>query len=188
MMLQALWVSTGTVALAEMGDKTQLLALLLAARFRKPWAIAAGILASTLVNHAISAWLGAELSGLLSPQVLRWIVAACFIGVALWTLVPDKLDDQEKLPAHGAFLATLIAFFLAEIGDKTQIATVLLGTRYTPLWQVICGTTVGMLVANLPVVWLGNRFAGRLPLKPLRICAALVFLGLGLWAAIHGVG
>ncbi|MFT4198406.1 MAG: TMEM165/GDT1 family protein [Pseudoxanthomonas sp.] len=188
MMLQALWVSAGTVALAEMGDKTQLLTLLLAARFRKPWTIAAGVLASTLINHAISAWLGAELSALLSPRVLRWIVAASFIGVAVWTLVPDTLDENEKLPAHGAFAATLIAFFLAEIGDKTQVATVLLGSRYTPLWQVIGGTTVGMMAANLPAIWLGNRFAGRLPLKPLRLCAALAFLALGVWAAIHGVG
>ncbi len=187
--LQALLVSTGTVALAEIGDKTQLLALLLAARYRKPWPIAWGILVATLVNHAISAWLGAELTRWLSPEVLRWGVAASFLAVALWTLKPDKLDEnEEKLPAYGAFVATTIAFFLAEIGDKTQVATVLLGTRYDPLWQVIAGTTLGMLVANLPVVWLGHRFADRLPLKLARTIAALMFLGLAAWVAVFGVG
>ncbi|KAF1711533.1 hypothetical protein CSC70_05185 [Pseudoxanthomonas kalamensis DSM 18571] len=187
--MQALWVSTGTVALAEIGDKTQLLALLLAARFRKPWPIALGILAATVVNHAISAWLGMEISNLLSPQVLRWIVTASFIGVALWTLKPDELDTEgEKLPAHGAFIATTIAFFLAEIGDKTQVATVLLATRYSPLWEIVAGTTLGMLLANLPVVWLGHRFADKLPLKLARWLAAAVFLALGLWVAFRGIG
>ncbi len=186
--LQALMVSTGTVALAEIGDKTQLLALLLAARFRKPWPIAFGILTATLVNHAISAWFGAEVSEWLSPEVLRWVVAGSFLAVALWTLKPDKLDEGEKLPAHGAFIATTIAFFLAEIGDKTQVATVLLATKYSPLWQVIAGTTLGMLVANLPVVWLGHRFADRLPLKLARTVAAVVFLGLALWVALYGIG
>lgn len=187
--MQALLVSTTTVALAEIGDKTQLLALLLAARFRKPWPIAFGILAATVVNHAISAWLGAELSQFLSPEVLRWIVAGSFLAVALWTLKPDKLDENdEKLPAHGAFIATTIAFFVAEIGDKTQVATVLLATKYDPLWQVILGTTIGMLLANLPVVWLGHRFADRLPLKLARNVAAAVFLGLAIWVAWRGIG
>ena len=174
--LQALLVSTGTVTLAEIGDKTQLLALLLAARYRKPWPIALGILAATLVNHGISAWLGAELTDWLSPEVLRWVVAASFLA------------ENEKLPAHGAFLAPTVAFSLAEIGDKTQVATVLLATRYEPLWQVIAGTTIGMLLANLPVVWLGHRFADRLPLKLARSLAALVFFALALWVAWHGVG
>ena len=186
--LQALLVSTGTVTLAEIGDKTQLLALLLAARYRKPWPIALGILAATLVNHAISAWLGAELTDWLSPEVLRWVVAASFLAVALWTLKPDTLDENEKLPAHGAFLATTVAFFLAEIGDKTQVATVLLAAKYPPLWQVVLGTTVGMLLANVPVVLLGSKFAGKLPLKAARIAAAVVFLALGLWAALRGIG
>ena len=186
--LHALLVSTGTVALAEIGDKTQLLALLLAARFRKPWPIAFGILAATVINHAISAWLGAELSQWLSPEVLRWIVAGSFLAVALWTLKPDKLDADEQLPAHGAFIATTIAFFLAEIGDKTQVATVLLATKYSPLWQVITGTTLGMLIANLPVVWLGHRFADRLPLKLARTVAAVVFLALAGWVGWNGVG
>jgi putative Ca2+/H+ antiporter (TMEM165/GDT1 family) len=186
--LHALLVSTGTVALAEIGDKTQLLALLLAARFRKPWPIALGILVATLVNHAVSAWLGAELSRWLSPEVLRWLVAASFLLVALWTLKPDKLDEKDAaLPAFGAFAATCVAFFLAEIGDKTQVATVLLATRYEPLWQVIVGTTLGMLAANIPVVWLGHRFADRLPLRLARLVAALVFLALAIWVGWHGV-
>ena len=186
--LHALWVSTGTVALAEIGDKTQLLALLLAARFRKPWPIAFGILTATVLNHAVSAWLGAEISALLSPEVLRWLVAASFLAVALWTLKPDHLDaGNETLPARGAFVATCIAFFLAEIGDKTQVATVLLATKYSPLWEVVAGTTLGMLVANLPVVWLGHRFADRLPLKAARWTAAAVFAGLAQWVALRGV-
>jgi putative Ca2+/H+ antiporter (TMEM165/GDT1 family) len=186
--LHALLVSTGTVALAEIGDKTQLLALLLAARFRKTWPIAFGILAATLLNHALSAWLGAELAQWLSPEVLRWFVAGSFLAVALWTLKPDTLDADEKLPARGAFVTTTIAFFLAEIGDKTQVATVLLATQYEPLWQVIVGTTLGMLVANLPVVWFGHRFADRLPLKLARNVAAAVFLALALWVAWFGIG
>jgi len=187
--LHALLVSTGTVTLAEIGDKTQLLALLLAARYRKPWPIAWGILVATLVNHALSAWLGAELAQWLSPEVLRWIVAGSFLAVALWTLKPDTLDeDKTDLPARGAFLATLVAFFLAEIGDKTQVATVLMATRYEPLWQVIVGTTLGMLIANLPVVWLGHRFADKLPLKLARTLAALVFVALAVWVAWNGVG
>ena len=186
--LHGLLVSTGTVALAEIGDKTQLLALLLAARFRKPWPIAWGILVATVVNHAISAWFGAELSEWLSPGLLRWLVAGSFLVVAVWTLKPDTLDENEMLPARGAFFATTIAFFLAEIGDKTQVATVLLATRYSPLWQVIAGTTLGMLFANLPVVWLGHRFADRLPLKLARSMAAVVFMGLAAWVAVYGIG
>ena len=171
-MFDALLVSTGTVALAEIGDKTQLLALLLAARFRKPWPIIAGILVATLLNHAAAAWLGQLAASWLTPQTLRWIVAASFIGIALWTLKPDTLDDDEKLPAHGAFIATTIAFFIAEIGDKTQVATVLLAAKYPSLLQVVAGTTIGMLLANVPVVALGSRFAAKLPLKAARIAAA----------------
>jgi putative Ca2+/H+ antiporter (TMEM165/GDT1 family) len=182
-------VSAGTVALAEIGDKTQLLALLLAARFRKPWPIVAGILVATLLNHALAGWVGALAASWLTPQVLRWIVAASFIAIALWTLKPDKLDDDDDaLPAHGAFIATTIAFFIAEIGDKTQVATVLLAAKYSPLWQVVAGTTLGMLLANVPVVALGSRFAQRLPLRSARITAALVFLALGLWALLRGIG
>ncbi len=187
-MFDALLVSTGTVALAEIGDKTQLLALLLAARFRKPLPIIAGILVATLLNHALAAWVGQLAASWLTPQTLRWIVAASFIGIALWTLKPDKLDEGETLPAHGAFIATTIAFFIAEIGDKTQVATVLLAAKYPSLLQVVAGTTLGMLLANVPVVALGSRFAAKLPLKAARIAAACVFLALGLWAALAGMG
>ena len=186
-MLDALLVSTGTVALAEIGDKTQLLALLLAARFRKPWPIIAGILVATLLNHALAAWIGQLAASWLTPQTLRWIVAASFIGIALWTLKPDKLDEDEKLPAHGAFIATTFAFFIAEIGDKTQVATVLLAAKYSSLWKVVSGTTIGMLLANVPVVALGSKFAAKLPLKAARITAAIVFMALGLWAAFSGL-
>ena len=186
-MLDALLVSTGTVALAEIGDKTQLLALVLAARFRKPWPIIAGILVATLLNHALAAWIGQLAASWLTPQTLRWIVAASFIGIALWTLKPDKLDEDEKLPAHGAFIATTFAFFIAEIGDKTQVATVLLAAKYSSLWKVVSGTTIGMLLANVPVVALGSKFAAKLPLKAARITAAIVFLALGLWAAFSGL-
>ena len=186
--MAAALVSTGVVALAEIGDKTQLLALLLAARFRRPGAIIAGILIATLLNHALAAWLGAWVAAWLQPDVLKWLVAASFAAVALWSLKPDTLDDGETLPARGAFVATLIAFFLAEIGDKTQVATVLLATRYEPLWEVVAGTTVGMLLANVPVVMLGSRFARRLPLKAARRVAAAVFMALAVWVALNGAG
>ena len=186
--LQPLYVSTGTVALAEIGDKTQLLALLLAARFRKPWPIVAGILVATLLNHALAGWLGILLANWLTPTVLRWVVAASFIAIALWTLKPDKLDEEAALPGGNVFAATVVAFFLAEIGDKTQVATVLLATRFDVLWQVVAGTTLGMLLANVPVVAFGSRFAQRLPLRAARTVAALVFLALGLWAAVFGIG
>ncbi|MGO1003060.1 TMEM165/GDT1 family protein [Lysobacter sp. CA196] len=181
-------VSTGTVALAEIGDKTQLLALLLAARFRKPWPIIAGILVATLLNHALAAWFGTLVAHWLRPEVLRWVVAASFLAVALWTLKPDRLDDEPQFSARGAFIATTIAFFFAEIGDKTQVATVLLATRYEPLWAVIAGTTVGMLLANVPVALLGSRFADRLPLKTARYVAATVFAALAIWVAVRGIG
>jgi len=187
--MDAFLLSTLGVALAEIGDKTQLLALLLAARFRKPWPIIAGILVATLLNHALAGWLGAMSSQWLSPDVLRWIVAGSFLAIALWTLKPDTLDhDDASLPARGAFVATAIAFFLAEMGDKTQVATVLLAAKYSPLWQVVLGTTVGMLIANAPVVLLGSRFADRLPLKAARTGAALLFLGLAAWVAWRGLG
>lgn len=186
--MDALLISTGTVALAEIGDKTQLLALLLAARFRKPWPIIAGILVATLLNHALAGWFGTLAARWLQPEVLRWIVAGSFLAVALWTLKPDRLDDDgDALPARGAFIATTIAFFIAEIGDKTQIATVLLAAKYQPLWHIVIGTTIGMLLANVPVVALGHRFADRLPLKTARLVAAGVFLALAAWVAWRGV-
>lgn len=187
--MDALLVSTLAVAVAEIGDKTQLLALLLAARYRRPVAIIAGIALATLLNHALAAWFGAALAGWLSPQVLRWLVVASFVAVAAWTLRPDRLSEGEcRQRARNAFIATLVAFFLAEIGDKTQVATVLLAARYDALGQVIAGTTLGMLLANVPVVVLGARFAGRLPLKAARRVAALVFLALAAWVAFGGLG
>jgi len=188
--MDALLVSTLTVALAEIGDKTQLLALVLAARYRRPWPIIGGILVATLLNHAASAWVGAWLAGVVSPVLLRWGVVLSFLAVAAWALVPDKLDEAEApVPkgVHGVFMATLVAFFLVEIGDKTQVATVVLAARYHPLWQVITGTTLGMLLANVPVVLLGARFAHRLPLRAARWGAALLFTALGLWVAIFGL-
>lgn len=181
-------VATGTVALAEIGDKTQLLALLLAARFRRPWPIVAGILVATLLNHALAGGLGALVAHWLTPAVLRWIVAGSFFAIALWMLRPDALDDDTSLPAHSAFVATVIAFFVAEMGDKTQVATVLLAAKYPSLIQVVIGTTLGMLLANVPVVLLGSRFANRLPLRTARVVAAMVFLVLALWVAWRGIG
>lgn len=182
-------IATGTVALAEIGDKTQLLALLLSARFRRPLPIIAGILVATLLNHALAAWFGALVAGWLSPEVLRWVVAGSFLAVAVWTLRPDSLDgDPAPASARSAFIATTLAFFIAEMGDKTQVATVLLGTRYDALLQVILGTTAGMMLANVPVVLLGSRFASRLPLKTARHVAAGVFALLGLWVALRGIG
>ena len=181
-------IAAGTVALAEVGDKTQLLALLLAARFRRPWPIVAGILVATLLNHALAGEVGALAAQWLTPGVLRWIVAGSFLAIALWTLHPDALDADTRLPARGAFLATAIAFFVAEIGDKTQVATVLLAAKYPSLAQVVLGTTIGMLLANVPVVLLGSRFADRLPLKAARLVASAVFLLLAGWVAWRGIG
>ena len=186
--LDALLVSTVAVAVAEIGDKTQLLALVLAARYRKPWPIIAGILVATVLNHALAAWFGSLVSGWISPEVLRWGVVLSFAAVAAWALVPDKLDEDEvKPPRFGAFVATLIAFFIVEIGDKTQVATVVLAAQYSPLWQVIAGTTLGMAVANVPVVLLGSRFAAKLPLKAARYAAAAIFAALAVWVAVGGL-
>lgn len=186
--MQALLVSLFTVTIAEIGDKTQLLALLLAARYRKPWPIIAGILVATVFNHTLAGWLGAWLTHLLSPEILRWGVAISFIAVAGWALIPDKLEtESDTLPRYGAFAATVATFFLAEIGDKTQIATVVLAANYHPLWQVITGTTLGMLVADVPAVILGAKFTAKLPLRYARWIAAAVFAVLGLWVAIRGL-
>lgn len=181
--METLFISTLTVTLGEIGDKTQLLALILAAKYRKPWPICLGILIATLFNHALAGAFGALVSEWLSPQTLRWIVAASFLLIALWTLKPDKADEEEAAhgSAHGVLVATVLSFFLAEMGDKTQIATAVLAAQYHPLWQVVSGTTLGMLIADVPVVWLGARFAHRLPLRAARIGAALLFAALGLW-------
>lgn len=181
-------LSTGVVALAEIGDKTQLLTLLLAARFRRPWPIVAGILVATLLNHALAAWLGAQASRWLTPELLRWLVAGSFFAIAAWSLVPDTLDaDAATRRGRGVFLATALAFFVAEMGDKTQVATVLLAAKVAPLWEVIAGTTLGMLLANAPVALLGDRFAQRLPLRAARLAAAAVFAACGAWVAVRGV-
>ena len=186
--MDSLLISTLVVAIAEIGDKTQLLALLLAARFRRPWPIIAGIFVATVLNHALAGWLGALLASQLTPNVLRWIVAISFAAIGLWTLKPDKIDENgEHLPGRGAFVATVIAFFLAEIGDKTQIATIVLAAKSPQLWPVVMGTTFGMLLANVPVVLLGSRFAAKLPLKAARMAAAALFLALAAWVAVRGV-
>ncbi|WP_420826989.1 TMEM165/GDT1 family protein [Aquipseudomonas campi] len=189
-MLESLFVPTAIVALAEIGDKTQLLALLLAARFRKPWPIIWGIVVATLANHAAAGAIGNWVASFFSTTTLSWILAACFAAVALWTLIPDKLDDDEasSLKRYGPFLTTLVAFFLAEMGDKTQIATVMLAAQYPDFILVVIGTTLGMLLANVPVVLAGNFAADRLPLTLIRRLAALAFAALALYAAAQALG
>ncbi len=175
-MLESLLVPTGLVALAEIGDKTQLLALILAARFRKPWPIIAGIVAATLANHAAAGAVGAWFSSFFSDVALHWILAASFAATALWTLIPDKIDDEANTARrYGPFMTTLIAFFIAEIGDKTQVATVMLAAQYPHLLMVIIGTTLGMLIANVPVVLAGNFAADKLPLTLIRRLASGAF-------------
>jgi len=185
--MEAFLVSTGLVALAEMGDKTQLLSLVLAARFRRPWPIVAGILAATLANHALAGAFGNWITSALSPSVLRIGVGIAFIAMGAWALVPDKLDDAAPSQGRlGVFVATCIAFFLAEMGDKTQLATVALAARYAAFAPVVLGTTLGMLLANAPVVLLGDRLSDRLPLKLLRRLAAALFAALGVLALVSG--
>jgi putative Ca2+/H+ antiporter (TMEM165/GDT1 family) len=186
--LESFFASTGAVALAEIGDKTQLLALLLASRYRKPLPIACGILIATLLNHGLAAWGGTLLAGLLHGPWLRWIVGLSFIAMAAWTLVPDRLEAQEQSRSdrYGPFLATTISFFLVEIGDKTQIATVALAAKYQSVVLVTAGTTLGMMLANLPVLWLGNKAAENLPFRWIRLAAATLFAVLGLAALLYG--
>ncbi len=177
----ALISSTLAVTIAEIGDKTQLLALLLVSRYGRPWAIALGILVATLLNHALSAWLGVWLAGLVPSQWFSWLVGGSFIVVALWTLIPDKADEEPgKLQAYGPFIATTVLFFLAEIGDKTQVATVLLAAKFPHTFLVILGTTLGMLIANLPILFAGRWLLERIPLTPIRIGAFVLFMALGL--------
>lgn len=179
--MEAFLVSTVAVALAEIGDKTQLLALVLAARFRRPWPIAAGILFATLANHTAAAWIGARLSGWLSPETLGWIVGGSFLAIAAWTLKPDRLEEGAgPKDRYGAFLTTLVAFFLVEIGDKTQVATVALALKYPQMALVVAGTTLGMLLANAPAVGLGCATARRIPLQAVRYAAGAIFAGLGI--------
>jgi len=184
--MEAFFISTGIVALAEMGDKTQLLSLVLAARFRKPWPIVLGILVATLANHALAGAAGAWLTPALGPDVLRWVLGGSFIAMAVWMLIPDKLDDTggESAPRFGVFGTTLIAFFLAEMGDKTQIATVMLAARYDAWAAVVAGTTLGMMAANAPVVWLGERITRLVPIRVVHVVSAVIFLVLGLVALV----
>ena len=182
--MEAFLVSTGIVALAEIGDKTQLLALLLAARFKKPWPIVFGILVATVANHALAGALGAWVTTQISAGVLRWILAASFVAMAIWMLVPDKLEDDgdAQLPRWGVFATTVLMFFLAEMGDKTQIATVMLAARFDAYLAVVAGTTLGMMLANAPVVWLGERVTRLLPLTVVHRVSALIFAVLAVLA------
>ncbi len=187
--MEAFWVSTGVVALAEIGDKTQLLAFILAARFKKPAPIIAGIVLATLINHGLAGALGAWITAVVSPEVLRWVLGASFIGMAFWTLIPDEIEDEETQVAQrfGVFGATLITFFLAEMGDKTQIATVAMAAHYATPVIVVLGTTLGMLIADVPAVFVGNKLADKIPMKLVHAIAAGVFAVLGV-ATLLGAG
>jgi len=186
--MEALLVSALAVAIGEIGDKTQLLALLLAARFRQPLSIIGGIACATVANHALAAVVGAWLRGTLTDEVLRWVVGASFLGIAAWALVPDRMDQQPSaLPRHGAFIVTLAAFFFAEMGDKTQIATVTLAARFDSLAAVVAGTTLGMLCADVPAVLLGSATGFAIPLRAVRLASAAIFAALGA-AVLLGVG
>jgi Ca2+/H+ antiporter, TMEM165/GDT1 family len=182
--LQALFLSTGLVALAEMGDKTQLLSLVLAAKLRKPWAICAGVLVATLLNHGLAGSLGYWLAGSIPRHAMVWVTGLSFIGFGLWTLHPDALNGAPEVGRAGAFVTTVIAFFIAEMGDKTQLATVALAAHFQAPIQVIVGTTFGMLLADVPAVWLGDRLAHHVPMKPVRIAAAALFFGMGGFALL----
>ncbi|TFI49609.1 TMEM165/GDT1 family protein [Diaphorobacter sp. DS2] len=186
--MEAFLVSTAIVTLAEMGDKTQLLSLVLAARFRKPWPIVLGIFVATLANHALAGAVGSWVTTVLGPQVLRWVLGLSFIAVAVWMLIPDKLDDDGDgaAPRFGVFGTTLVAFFLAEMGDKTQVATVMLAAQYSAYFWVVAGTTLGMMLANAPVVWLGDRLVKKVPIRVVHLVSALIFLVLGLLALFAG--
>ncbi|HVL59377.1 MAG TPA: TMEM165/GDT1 family protein [Burkholderiaceae bacterium] len=187
--MEALLVSTGVVALGEIGDKTQLLALVLAARYRQPLPIVAGIAIATLANHALAAAVGEWIQSALGPQALRHALGLGFIAMAAWALIPDRLDDEQAAIRHarwGMFGVTLVSFFLAEIGDKTQIATVMLAARFGEFWPVVVGTTAGMLIANVPVVLLGRAAAPWIPMRAIRWLAAVVFAGLGGLVLLYG--
>lgn len=187
-MMESFLVSTGIVALAEIGDKTQLLAFILAAKFRKPVPIIIGILVATLANHGFAGALGAWITSLVAPEAMRWVLGLSFIGMAIWTLIPDKFDEEEaKFARFGVFGTTLIAFFLAEMGDKTQVATVALAAQYHAFIPVVAGTTLGMIIANVPAVLLGNRIADKMPVRLVHMIAAAIFAILGV-ATLLGAG
>ncbi|MBE9608658.1 TMEM165/GDT1 family protein [Chitinilyticum piscinae] len=185
--MDALLVSTSVVAIAEIGDKTQLLSLILAARFRRPLPIVFGIFVATILNHFMAGWLGQFVAGFFTPEVLRWVIGISFLAIAAWALIPDEMEEGEAVvKPYGAFIATVIAFFLAEMGDKTQVATVALAVKYHPLWQVVVGTTIGMMLANVPAVLLGNWISTRMHyLRLVRFAAAALFAILGLLALFN---
>lgn len=186
--MQAFLVSTGVIALAEIGDKTQLLSFLLAAKFRKPLPMVCAILVATIANHAFAAAIGTWVTTLLGPDILRWVLGISFFVMAAWTLIPDKLDEHDaKLAKYGVFMTTLIAFFMAEMGDKTQIVTMTLAAQFHSFLAVVAGTTCGMMLANVPAVYFGNRIADRMPVKIVHRVAAVVFVVLGT-ATLLGVG
>lgn len=187
--MESFLVSTGVVVLAEIGDKTQLLAFLLAARFKKPIPIMLGILVATLINHGLAGFLGAWITSAVSPDILRWILGLSFIGMAIWTMIPDEIEQEETLIAgkFGIFGATLITFFLAETGDKTQIATITMAAHYGTPFMVVMGTTLGMLIADIPAVFAGEKLATRIPMKLVHSIAAAVFALLGV-ATLLGAG
>jgi putative Ca2+/H+ antiporter (TMEM165/GDT1 family) len=186
--MEALLVSTGIVALAEIGDKTQLLAFILAAKFRRPLPIVFGILIATLVNHGFAGAVGAWITSLLGPEALRWVLGISFLAMAAWTLIPDEFDEEDaKLARFGVFGTTLVAFFLAEMGDKTQVATVALAAQYQSLVYVVTGTTLGMMIANVPAVIMGDRIADRMPVRLVHRIAAGIFAVLGV-ATLLGAG
>jgi putative Ca2+/H+ antiporter (TMEM165/GDT1 family) len=186
--MSALLTSTLVVAVAEIGDKTQLLSLMLAARFRRPWPIILGIFVATIANHFVAAWVGDWVAGALGPQTLRWLLGVAFIAIAVWALKPDELDDAPSgRRSMGVFATALVAFFIAEIGDKTQVATIAMAAKYTELAAVVAGTTLGMMLANVPVVFFGERIVARLPLKAIRWFAAAMFAVMGV-AVLLGLG
>ncbi|NCW89242.1 MAG: TMEM165/GDT1 family protein [Rhodocyclales bacterium] len=187
--MESLLVSTGVVALAEIGDKTQLLAFLLAARFKKPAPIILGILVATIFNHGLAGAVGAWITHAVSPEILRWVLGASFIAMAIWTLIPDEIEDDEAQIAKrfGVFGATLITFFLAEMGDKTQIATVAMAAHYADPLLVVFGTTLGMLIADVPAVFVGDKLANKIPMRLVHSIAAAVFAALGI-ATLLGAG
>jgi len=192
--MEAFLISTGIVALAEIGDKTQLLAFLLAAKFKKPWPIVAGIFVATIANHAGAGALGAWITAAVGPQIMRWVLGIGFIAMAIWTLIPDKIDEDEAGSTRsrfGVFGTTVVAFFLAEMGDKTQIATIALAAQYNAFYAVVAGTTFGMMIANVPAVFLGSKIANKIPVRLVHGIAALIFAVLGVatllgWGARFG--
>jgi len=187
--MEVLLTSTAVVALAEIGDKTQLLAMLLATRFRRPTPIILGILVATLANHALAALLGAQAAAFFDSPIFRYAIGASFVAMAAWTLIPDNLDEEEApAPRFGAFLTTLVAFFLVEMGDKTQVATIALGARFHDVIAVTAGTTLGMMIANVPAIFLGHELLKRVDLAKVRLVAAALFLAIGLWVLAQTAG